>query len=88
MRHFPIFLALRDTRVVLSGGGDAALAKLRLLMKTEAALHVFSSLPAPEIEGWAAEGRLTLHRRPLSDGDLDGAALAYAADEDAETDAR
>ncbi|EBA08810.1 siroheme synthase CysG [Sagittula stellata] len=88
MRHFPIFLALRDTRVVLSGGGDAALAKLRLLMKTEAELHVFSPLPAPEIEGWAAESRLTLHRRALRDGDLPGAALAYAADEDPERDAR
>ena len=87
MQHFPIFLALSGRDVVLSGGGAAALAKLRLLMKTEARLSVFAPAPAPEIVDWAAEGRLTLHRRPLAPGDVTGAALVYAADEDAETDA-
>jgi len=87
VQHFPIFLALSGRDVVLSGGGAAALAKLRLLMKTEARLSVFAPAPAPEIVDWAAEGRLTLHRRPLAPGDVTGAALVYAADEDAETDA-
>ena len=36
MKHFPIFLAVEGRRIVLSGGGDAAMAKLRLLMKTQA----------------------------------------------------
>ena len=36
MQHFPIFLDLARRRVVLAGGGAAALAKLRLLLKTEA----------------------------------------------------
>ncbi len=88
MRHFPIFLALQGRRVVLSGGGGAALAKLRLLMKTEARIEVFAADPAPEIEAWAAARRLTLHRRALQAADLQGAALAYAADEDARGDAR
>lgn len=88
MRHFPIFLALSDRIVALSGGGDAALAKLRLLMKTEAALHVYAPDSAPEIVQWASEGRLTLHRRPLEACDLIGAALVYAADEDDVRDAR
>ncbi|MBP0482989.1 siroheme synthase CysG [Sagittula salina] len=88
MRHFPIFLALSERIVAVSGGGDAALAKLRLLMKTEAALHVYATAPAPEIEAWANEGRLSLHRRPLESTDLTGAALVYAADEDTVRDAR
>jgi uroporphyrin-III C-methyltransferase/precorrin-2 dehydrogenase/sirohydrochlorin ferrochelatase len=88
MQHFPIFLDLRGARVVLSGGGEAALAKLRLLMKTEAALEVYTPAPAPELERLAEAGRLTLRRRPLAPGDVAGAALFYAADEDAAEDAR
>ncbi len=88
MQHFPIFLSLRDARVVLSGGGDAALAKLRLLLKTEARIEVFAPDPAREITDWAAAGRLTLTRRALSAGDVAGASLFYAATEDAAEDDR
>ena len=88
MQHFPIFLAMDGQRLVLSGGADAALAKLRLLMKTTARIEVYAPVPAAEIEGWAAEGRLELLRRPLRAGDVQGAALFYAADEDEAEDAR
>ncbi|MEQ8897863.1 MAG: siroheme synthase CysG [Roseovarius sp.] len=88
MKHFPIFMALEGRRVALSGGGEAALAKLRLLLKTEADLAVFTPSPAPEIESWATEGRLTLTRRALKPGDTAGAVMFYAADEDATEDAR
>ena len=44
MDHFPIFLATAGRRIVLSGGGDAALAKLRLLLKTTANITVFENL--------------------------------------------
>ncbi|QFS82221.1 Siroheme synthase [Roseivivax sp. THAF40] len=88
MQHFPIFVALAGRRVVVSGGGEAALAKLRLLLKTEANLTVFAPNPAPEIEGWATAGRLRLERRPMGPGDALCAVLFYAADEDAAEDAR
>ncbi|WP_109464619.1 siroheme synthase CysG [Albibacillus kandeliae] len=88
MQHFPIFLAMDGQRLVLSGGADAALAKLRLLMKTTARIEVYAPAPAAEIEGWAAEGRLELLRRPLRAGDVQGASLFYAADEDETEDAR
>ena len=88
MRHFPIYVALQDRRVVLSGGGEAALAKLRLLLKTEARIDVFAPEPADEITDWAGEGRLNLIRRPLQAGDVSGAVLFYAADEDDREDAR
>lgn len=88
MKHFPIFVALEGRRVVLSGGGEAALAKLRLLMKTEARIEVYSPAPAPEIESWATQGHLHLTRRTLQPGDVSGAVLFYAADEDATEDAR
>ncbi len=88
MNHFPIFLAVKNRRILLSGGGDAALAKLRLLLKTEARVEVFATSPAPEIVAWADEGRLTLHNRDMGADDLAGAVLVYGADEDATQDAR
>jgi len=88
MQHFPIFLTVAGRRIVLSGGGDAALAKLRLLFKTEAHLTVFAARPDPQIETWAVENRLTLIRRPMEAGDALCAVLFYAADEDPAEDAR
>jgi len=88
MDHFPIFLATTGRRIVLSGGGDAALAKLRLLMKTTAQISVFADAPAAEISQWAAAGKLTLIPRALTAGDISGAALFYAANEDDSEDKR
>ena len=88
MRHFPIFLDLAERRVVVCGGGETALAKLRLLIRTEARLAVFAPAPAPEIEQLAAAGRLTLVHRALGPGDAAGAALLYAANDDPAEDAR
>ena len=45
MRHYPVFLDLRDRRVVVSGAGAIAVAKLRLLLKTEARIVVFGARP-------------------------------------------
>ncbi len=88
MQHFPIFLAVAGRRIVLAGGGDAALAKLRLLLKTEAKITVISADSAPEIRSWADAGILTLIKRSMEPGDAMCAALFYAAHEDAVEDAR
>ncbi len=88
MRHFPIFLDLRGRRVVLAGGGDAALAKLRLILKTEAKVTVFAEEAAPEIIAWDAERKLRLVKRAFAPGDALCASLAYAATEDDAEDAR
>ena len=88
MKHFPIFLAVEGRRIVLAGGGDAALAKLRLLLKTEANITVIAKDAAPEIHAWAAEGKLTLIPRAMEAGDAMCAVLFYAADEDETEDAR
>ena len=88
MKHFPIFLNVEGRRIVVAGGGDAAIAKLRLLMKTEARITVFASSPAPDVVRWDDEGRLTLVTRALEPGDATCAALFYAASDDETEDAR
>ncbi|PWJ10913.1 siroheme synthase CysG [Jannaschia seohaensis] len=87
MNHFPVFLALEGRRVLVAGGGDAAIAKLRLLLKTTARLTVVAEDPAPEIQSWAAEGRLALIPRAQEPGDALCCVIAYAAHEDAAKDA-
>jgi uroporphyrin-III C-methyltransferase / precorrin-2 dehydrogenase / sirohydrochlorin ferrochelatase len=88
MQHFPIFLSVAGRRIVVSGGDETALAKLRLLMKTEAHLTVFAAAPAPEVERLAAAGKLRLVRRAMDHGDALCAVIAYAANDDATEDAR
>ena len=88
MKHFPIFVALEGRRVVVSGGSEAALAKLRLLLKTEANLTVVAEEADDQIIAWADEGRLTLINRAMQPGDALCARLFYAANEDDAEDAR
>jgi len=88
MKHFPIFLAVAGRRIVLSGGGDAAKAKLRLLMKTEANLTVIAADIADDIRKWASQGKLRTIERAMEPGDALCAALFYAANEDDAEDAR
>ncbi len=88
MDHFPIFLAVQGRHIVVSGGGEAALAKLRLLLKTTARITVYAAEALPALTDLAAEGRLTLVDRALAPGDAADAALFYAANDDAKEDAR
>lgn len=88
MQHFPIYLSTTDRTVLLVGAGQAAVAKLRLLLKTQARLLVFADHPVAEIADWAREGRIELRGGLPTETDLDGALLLYAASEDETLDAR
>lgn len=88
MDHFPVFMAVAGRRIVLSGGGDAALAKLRLILKTTAHVTVIATDAAPEIHDWAAADKLTYIPRAMEPGDAMCAVLFYAANEDDTEDSR
>lgn len=88
MRHFPLFLAVQGRRVVVSGAGETALSKLRLLLKTEATVVVYGRDPHDDLRALAADGRLRLIDRPITHGDAICAALLYAANDEPDEDAR
>lgn len=88
MRHFPIFLKVKDKRVLVTGGGATAVAKLRLLMKSEAEIVVFAPEPEAQVAEWASNGLLSLERREIRSDDFCNTAMVYAAEDDAEKDAR
>ncbi|MEM9972231.1 MAG: siroheme synthase CysG [Pseudomonadota bacterium] len=88
MQHFPIFVAVKDRRIVISGGSEAALAKLRLILKSDAEVVVYADDAGPGVRAHADAGKLTLVERALDAGDAAGAVLFYAANDDDAEDAR
>ncbi len=88
MRHFPVFLKVQGKRILVSGGGETAIAKLRLLMKTEAEVVVFATDADEQVREWATEGKITLVEREIRADDFYNAAMVYAADDDEKRDER
>jgi uroporphyrin-III C-methyltransferase/precorrin-2 dehydrogenase/sirohydrochlorin ferrochelatase len=82
MRYLPIHIDTKDVTLRVIGGGEAAEAKLRTLIKTEARLEVVSDSISAEISRWAEDGRLIWIQKAFDISDLDGARLVYAATED------
>jgi len=77
MRYFPIFFDLEGRKVVVVGGGEEALRKVRLLLKTNARISVIAPLLHDEL---ASESRVEWLARRFAPHLLDDAALVYAAD--------
>lgn len=88
MRHYPIFLDLKNRTVAVSGAGETAAAKLRLLLKTAAAIRVFGADPAEPVREWARRGLVELTERPIRRGDAVGARLLYCANDSKQEDER
>lgn len=60
MRYFPIFIDLKDRPVLVFGGGEPALNKVRLLRKAGARVRIFADEPASELASLAASGEVAL----------------------------
>jgi len=86
MEHYPVYLSLRDKRVLVVGTGECALAKLRLLMKTPAKIEVYGVDPIQDLLALSDAGHIRLMHRGLTTADLIDAELVYAAQEDDELD--
>ena len=88
MRHFPIYLDLDSQTVVISGAGETAVAKLRLLLKTDAKIFVYGTNPDRLIQSWARAGKLSLIERQIRHTDIKPAKLFYCANDDETEDLR
>lgn len=85
---FPTFHKVAGRRVVVVGGGEEALAKLRLLLQSSARIEVVSTEVAASLRELveAAPGAVW-RREPFRPALLSGAALAFAASGEPGTDA-
>jgi precorrin-2 dehydrogenase/sirohydrochlorin ferrochelatase len=76
---YPIVVALAGRPVLVVGAGPVATRKVTGLLGTGAVIRVVAPQALPGLAALADAGRITLERRPYRTGDLDGAALAFAA---------
>lgn len=81
MKQFPAFIDLSARRVVIAGGGAAALQKGRLLAAAGAELFVIGKPLEPALTEELAE-RAVLIERPAVANDFAAATLAVIAEED------
>ncbi len=88
MRYYPAFIRLDGEKVVFSGASDHAAAKIKLLLKTNADIHVFGDDVCGDVRGWAEEGKISLHERVLAEANAEGARLVYGANDDPTLDAQ
>lgn len=81
MRYFPIFVDLEGRDVLIAGGGEKALQKLRLLTKTAARIKVVAEDISADIEALANQHALVLQHRRFEPADIEGAAVVFAAND-------
>jgi siroheme synthase-like protein len=84
LKHYPVFLDLKDRPVLVVGAGKVALRKVRGLLEAGARITVV----APEWEPEFEELALRLIRRRFRASDLGGVFLVYAATDDRLTNHR
>lgn len=84
MRYFPLFFDMKNRRVVVVGGGEAAAQKLRLLLKTEARIDVIAGELTDEITEYVENGRVKWLAKAFAPKLIEGANLVYATQGEAE----
>lgn len=82
MRYFPVFLDVDNRDVLVVGGGEKALQKLRLLAKTTARLKLVAEDVCEGIIELDRDRPLTILRRSFHDSDVTGATMVFAASDD------
>ena len=78
LRYFPIFVDLDGREVLIVGGGEKALQKLRLLSKSGAHIRLVAAEFNDGIRELAHGVGVTLAGRQFAPSDLSGAALVSA----------
>ncbi len=78
--YYPVFLDLRDRRVVVVGGGALGEEKGERLKEYGAKTVVIAPELTPALSHMAQEGEITWIERGYEAGDLEGAFIAIVAD--------
>jgi siroheme synthase-like protein len=79
MRTHAVFLRLEGRRCVVVGGDGPAEQKVGSCLAAGAVVTVIAEQVTPGIERLCEAGRVAVRRRPYREGDLHGAAVAYAS---------
>jgi len=82
MKYYPIYLNLKERRVLVVGAGKIALQKLGALVACQARVQVVAPDGLPDIRRLARDGKIKWSRRPYKASDMKGTALVIAATDD------
>ena len=85
MQHLPIFFDIKQQLCVVIGGGEIATRKVTLLLRTGAKVRVIAPEMCHSLSTLQANGKIEHLARQYQEGDLDGAVLAIAATDVAQT---
>ena len=77
LNTFPLSYKVKGKRIIIVGGTDEALNKVRLVAKTTASIEIYARRIETDFSGYD----LTVFERPLAVGDIDNAALVFVADD-------
>src|ERR1019366_9965092 len=83
MAYLPIFLDVTGSRCLVIGGGEIAARKVASLLEAGADVVVVSPSLVEALAELARHGRIQHMKRKYAPGDMAGAALVYAATDDA-----
>lgn len=82
MRYYPIFLDLKDRRVLMVGGGVIAEGKARQLIDAGARVSVVSLTLTEPMTRWNRRGEIEWREGVFAESDLDGVWLVISATDD------
>ena len=82
LNTFPLSFKVKGKRIIIVGGTDEALNKVRLVSKTTASIEIYSR----HIEVDFSSFPVKVFARPIRAEDIAGAALVFVAEEGAEAD--
>ncbi len=77
--HYPIFLNLKNRRVVVIGGGAVAERKIRTLIQSGADITNISPKFTSNLIQWNKAGKIKTMQRVYREGDLKKTTLAFTA---------
>jgi precorrin-2 dehydrogenase/sirohydrochlorin ferrochelatase len=88
MSYYPIFVDLKDKKVVVVGGGNVAQRKIDTLLQCGADVYIISMELSPELQKRLEEGKIKLLGRRFSKGYLQDAFLIIASTDDSKLNRR
>jgi len=82
LNTFPLSFKIKGKRILIVGGDEEALNKVRLVAKTTASVEIISRKIAVDFSAFSA----SVHERALRAEDVAGAALVFVAEESADAE--
>jgi siroheme synthase-like protein len=79
---YPVYLNLKNKRVVVIGGGEVAERKVESLVGTGASITVISPDVTSRLDSLAQSNQIQIHRRAYAPDDCTGAVLVFSATDD------